>query len=368
MATLSVEMFKDSPIIGIGADNFGMQVNNYRAVYGEQDPTDINLAAAESDIPERSHNEYLQILVELGIVGGLIFLWFLGGIALMAFNAYKKRASLVPLAAILGICLFLVSSLVSSYSFRFIQNGFIFFFVLAVASKYLLKSNETPAEKINISVNQLKMACAFGILVCVSLAAYSIIRVSSVYYMTQANYEQDIDQAIYLYNKATRLDDENPNAHFHFGHRLFNVGRFAEAATHLDRAIEMGQATSPTFSYLATSQFLSGNKSWAENTFERAVKLYPRSPFVLTRYAFFLNMNGNAADSALQLDRAIAIDRSAAETWWTLMNEGTQKASNDATRNNKLDLLMDLAPADAMYAVVKERELRFPLEKQKLPF
>ncbi len=130
----------------------------------------------------------------------------------------------------------------------------------------------------------------------------------------------------------------------------------------------MGQATSPTFSYLATSQFLSGNKSTAENTFEQAVKLYPRSPFVLTRHAFFLSMNGNTVDSALQLDRAIAIDKSATETWWTLMNEGTQKASNDATRNIKLDLLMDLAPAEAMYAVVKERELRFPNEKQKLPF
>ena len=365
MATISIEMFKARSLIGIGADNFGMQVNSYRATYGALNPADVNLAAAENEIPERSHNEYLQILSELGIVGGLIFLWFLGGIGLMFFKALRKQTSLEPLAAIVGIGLFLVSSLVSSYSFRFIQNGFVFFFVLAVAAKFLLRSKEEQAGTIDVSARQLKLACAFGIAACLGLASYSIVRVSSVIYTERANYVPEIEEAMPLYQAAFRLDDENPNPHFHLGYRLFHAARYPDAASHLERAIEMGQATSPTYSYLATAQLLSGDTGAAEGAFAKAVKLYPQSPFVLTRYAFFLRMNGKTGESVAQYDRALAIDQSAAITWWTIMNEGTQKASDSAERNKQLDRIMDLTPNEAVYAIIAEREIRFPAEKQK---
>lgn len=368
MTSMSVEMFKAHPLIGIGADNFGMQVNNYRSVYGERNPTDINLAAAENEIPERSHNEYLQILAELGIIGSLIFLWFLGGIMLMLFKAFRHRTPMIPLAAIIGICLFLVSSLVSSYSFRFIQNGFVFFFVLAVAAKFLLRPRKEQPRTMGVSARQMKLACAFGIVACLGLASYSIIRVSSVIYTERANSVAEIEEATPLYQAAFRLDDENPNPHFYLGHRLFRTARYDEAAAHWTRAIEMGQAGSPTFSYLATAQLLSGDSGAAEATFAKAVTLYPQSPFVLTRYAYFLRMNGKTAEAAAQFERALTVNRSASITWWTILNEGARRASDNAEQNKTLDRIMDLTPNEAIYAVIAERELQFPDEKHKPVF
>ena len=116
MTTLSFEMFKANPVVGAGADNFGMEVNKYREIYGANNPDDINLKASENELPERSHNEYLQILAELGVVGLLIFVAFLFGIGLMLIIAFRRRASLITIGSLIGVFMFLASSLVSSYS------------------------------------------------------------------------------------------------------------------------------------------------------------------------------------------------------------------------------------------------------------
>ncbi len=368
MTTLSLAMFEEHPITGVGADNFGMQVNNYRSVYGSQNTGDVNLANAETEIPERSHNEYLQILAELGTVGGLIFLWILIGVGLLGFRLLNRRTSLQTIAAVIGIGLFLASSLVSSYSFRLIQNGFVFFFVLGVAAKYLLKPKANEADQYNFPAFKIKAAYALGMTACVLLIVYSTIRVVSVAYAQKANYIQDIDAAMPLYDTAIQLDDENPYPYFYLANRLFDAGRYAEAIPNYQRTIKMGHVTSLIFSYLASAEILSGDPIGAENTFAEAVKLYPRSAFVLTRHAFFLEINQKHAESQAELERARAIDKSAVETWWTIMNDGTQKAADNAFSDKELRPIMDLKPYDAIYATITERQLRFPAEKQKAPF
>ena len=70
MISLSGEMIRKNPVTGVGADNFGMQVNEYRRAYGAANPDYAHLAAAESEIPNHAHNEFLQIVAELGLVGG----------------------------------------------------------------------------------------------------------------------------------------------------------------------------------------------------------------------------------------------------------------------------------------------------------
>ncbi|HEX6279682.1 MAG TPA: O-antigen ligase family protein, partial [Pyrinomonadaceae bacterium] len=143
MMSLAGQMLRDNPTAGVGGDNFGMQVNRYRQAYGAANPQDINLANAEDQIPGHAHNEFLQVAAELGGVGVAIMTWLLVGIGALAFRSirYVRSGSLYPVAAILGPGMFLASSLVSSYSFRVMQNGIVFFFVLAVASTTLIRSH-----------------------------------------------------------------------------------------------------------------------------------------------------------------------------------------------------------------------------------
>jgi Ca2+/Na+ antiporter len=75
-------------------------------------------------------------------------MWFLVGVAIMCFRAIRhmKRGSLYGFAAVLGLAMFLASSAVSAYSFRVMQNGIVFFFVLAVAAKLSFKNKHRANE------------------------------------------------------------------------------------------------------------------------------------------------------------------------------------------------------------------------------
>ncbi len=363
MNSLSLEMFLANPVTGIGADNFGQQVNNYRASYALENPGDVNLANAENEIPERAHNEFLQVSTELGSVGGLILLWLLGSILLMAFRAFRdSKKSLIPLAALIGTSLFLASSVVSSYSFRFVQNGFFFFFVLAVGARFLLKEKGIPEIK-PLTAGSLRLGYAFGIAICLTLLSCNIVRVTAVYLSERANNVSSYGAAAEFLNAAVRLDNENANIERSWGMRLIHEARFADAAPHLERSIDLGLARSVDFSYLATAQALANDIPAAEKTFERAANLYPRSTFVLTRYAAILKTNGKEIESAKALLHARQINKREANTWWLVLTESPTAASIKASGSEDYSAVMDLKPLDALYAVVREREIRNPEEK-----
>ena len=96
---------------------------------------------------------------------------------------------------------------------------------------------------------------------------------------------------------------------------------------------------------------------------KQALALYPQSPFVLTRYAGVLQNNGKADDAAIYLDRALDLDRPAANTWWTMITRGSQAASDMAFARKDHLAIMDLRPTDSIYAVLDERQILHPEEK-----
>jgi tetratricopeptide (TPR) repeat protein len=131
----------------------------------------------------------------------------------------------------------------------------------------------------------------------------------------------------------------------------------------LKESIQIGKAPSADFSYLASAQTLSGDYVGAEQTFAKAAALYPRSPFVLTRYAALLKLNGKQKEADGQLERAKTINLNQANTWWVMISESPQAATDLALWHHEYVPLMDLQPQTALYAVKAEREIRHPEEK-----
>jgi len=259
------------------------------------------------------------------------------------------------LASFIGLTLFLASSLVTSYSFRLMQNGFVFFFVLAVAASRSFKAvNIEQGSNVSFfSRGRLKFAVSTGVCLSLLLTAYCVVRVSSVAITENANATARLDEAIPQYRFAMLLDDENPEAPYFLGLRSIEQGHPADAIPYLQDSVRIGKARSSDLSFLATAQELSGDTAGAEQTFEQAVLLYPRSPFVLTRYAALLQKNGKAERASETLTRARTIDQKQANSWWAMITISPQAAA-------------DLKPQDSMYAVKAEREILHPEEKLAL--
>ncbi|MBA2378839.1 MAG: O-antigen ligase family protein [Blastocatellia bacterium] len=370
MIGVSLTMFAANPIVGIGADNFGFETNRYRANYAAADPSNPYLAQAESEIPERAHNEFLQIAAELGVVGVSILVWLLIGIAMLGISALRRirHQPLYSIAALLGIAMFLASSLVTSYSFRVMQNGLMFFFVLAVAARFLFTPSKEGEPLTTVSPATYKLGFAAGALACILLAGYSSLRVTSAAIAASATSEPDLAKAIPLYERAMWLDHENADAPYVLALRLLQAERYADAVPHFQHAIRLGLARSADFSYLASAQALANDYKGAEATFAKAVSLYPRSPFVLTRYAALLEHNGKHDAAKTYLDRALQINPRQTRTWWALLTESPLKATQAAFQNKDNAEVMDLLPHIALYAVKEERDIRFPEERFSFNF
>lgn len=345
---IGFEMFKMNPAFGNGADNF---VTSYRTAhenYSQKNPNNELLKLDETILPERAHNEYLQILAELGIVGSLFFLWFLFGIGGLLFAAFRQqKISVISIGAIAGVAAFLVSSLASSYSFRVPANGICFFFVLALAVEGLLKDK----KKMAFEFAKIKPAFAYGgLAVCVLMIIFSGVRGASLMFLQMSAFDKNTEEK-YL-QTAARFDQNDALINYYYGLYLHNETLSEEAIPHLRKAIDNGLVTSIIYYQLYTAQTAARRNAEAEKTLEEALHVFPQSVFLLTAQAAHLQKTDNFVKSEIEMSKALAIDRPQAESWWIAQTEGTAKLTRIASGNENLVEVMELKPADAIFSVL----------------
>ena len=157
-------MAENHLFFGVGADNFGLAFNTSRADLASKQPAAGGQEIAEDYVVERAHNELFQVLDELGIVGAslliaviIVFVTFL----LKRFRRNHLRLSPMLWATISGMAAFGCSSMVSSFSYRAIQNGIPFMMVFAIAIYQLSK----PLKK-RSSGSALAMRCSINLYLC----------------------------------------------------------------------------------------------------------------------------------------------------------------------------------------------------------
>ncbi len=356
---LALEMFKQNPVIGVGADNFSNDYNFARKSFVEANAEDSKVSLYENVLPERTHNEYLQILAELGIVGILLFGWFLLGIGGFLFSVRRRKVSVLSLAALAGIFAFFVSSLASSYSFRVPANGVCFFFLLALAANEFFKKekSETAIEenekKYEFDFWKLKPALiGGGLLIGGAMLIFSAVRGTSLMYLQAALDSSDKTAAEANYQKAIALDNREPLFRYYYGAFLYNQKRADEAVPHIRWAVNKGISTSINYFNLAAAQTISRQTAEAEQTFAEALRVYPRSVFLRTAYASFLESNGREAAAETEFAKAFQTNRQQAASWQIAHREGMEKLTKAGIYNVDLLPAMDLQPTDAVYALL----------------
>lgn len=356
---IAMENFKQHPLIGVGAENFAANYETARLNLAEN-AENPNLNVYEDILPERAHNEFLQILSELGVVGIVIFGWLLFGIARLVFSIRGKSTSLLSIAALAGIFAFLASSAASSYSFRVPANGLCFFFVLAIAAKSLLKGRSASVnERVGSVRNEARsLTVAFppiavvALIICSAMLIFSAVRGASLMYLQFAHTSPDTIEAENYYRKAVELDNENAAFRYYYALDLYKNKRANEAVPHLRFAIDRGLATSISYFNLASAQSIAGKSSDAENTFNEAIKAYPRSVFLRTSYAAFLAKNGRDAESGIEYEKASEINPQQAQSWRIAHTEGMKKLSQAQPGDKNLVKAMELRPTEAIYALL----------------
>jgi tetratricopeptide (TPR) repeat protein len=337
-------MFRDNAIFGVGADNFGVNVTEARRAYRLENPENPPTEIAEDYLIERTHNEYLQILAELGIVGFTLFCipFVIFKLQLLQYLR-RRRLSIRPFvaAAISGMSAFAISSLVSSFSFRSVQNGVVFFIVFGLLAHRTAGRNQRSWK---IPAFVLPAVIAGSSLL---LFAFSIRLAAAEYYVYRAE-RSDAAGSEPLFQKALYLDADYAGANYLLAGRQAAVGNFESAIDNFSASIDRGIATSDTFVRLAKAQAATGNIEEATKTFEHGLEVYPRSIYLRTAFVVFLEKNGRKDQAEEQARKALSIDGPQARGWLLLFREGGNNAFRAAQKDPGIAEPDELRPASAV--------------------
>lgn len=325
------EMFKASPLAGQGAGSFRTLYRHYRGHYFQDGLPFGYFCNEEAYTVNRAHNEYLEVLGELGLVGFGLFLLFIllslflplkqiFGAAPTRANTLDLRNQLLAVFALGGLIAFLVSSAASAFGFRVIVSGWAYCTVSALA--LALVAPATQQELVLESRKSKNLPFAFSIaslLLLTGIIAYYSFRILMGDFYFWKYHTLKRQEVSYL-DKAIAWFPQHPGPHLLraqnkfldlFWLRMTLEKTLAEAGTQkpsvnpddrllmrkllkrslweeigkdLDAAYINGVALSFTPAYKALAAEVILQPALAHSVLERALDEFPDSPFLAAYY------------------------------------------------------------------------------------
>ncbi len=367
------ELWRAHPLAGVGAGNFSTRLPEARAAFAERRPGSTLNGINEGYLNAGAHNEYLQIFAELGAAGLLLFVAFCAALVWSAWRALRcSRGPLVP-GAVASLAVFAVSSGASAVSFRWMGSGLVFFFAAAVVTRFSARTKIDEARRDETTAYArgrtprrlfpalLRPAPAVGLALSLLVACVMTLQAASVQLIAAAQSSADPGRAEAHYRSALKVNPLNPATHYQFGVWLFHRGREREAVPHLRYGVERGFNASTCYAYLAGAESGAGDEAASERTLAAAVRVFPRSVFLRARHAASLARLDRAAEAELEMAAALLLDSRVARGWRVLIDDDIDAAVAAARRDPRTySMPGELQPEEALFAVLKENERRFP--------
>jgi tetratricopeptide (TPR) repeat protein len=301
------EMAKQHPWGGVGLAGYAAQYLTHRRLYLEN-PSYAHLRRADNSSDEQegtgiAHNEYVQILAELGFVGLALFLTFWG-----ALIWRLRRRHLTPTyltwATAAGLLAFAFSSAVSSFSFRQVPSTAVAVCLMILGTTEWAAGQKDggqnlPTHEVVIRRPLITAALCLALALCGLLAwrAYGAMRAQYLQGDAdlQFNPANPANNEAWLrkYRRALSYAPHNSGAQFGCGLLLYQMKRPAEAAAHLEAARRLGYGRAYTNLLLAFAYEQTGRLEQATALVEENLAAYPDSLLARTVYVEFLRKRGD---------------------------------------------------------------------------
>lgn len=361
---VGLEMARTHPLLGVGGNNYDAGYASGRAQFAADRPQSPLIGMTEDLLTVYAHNEYIQLLAELGSVGLLLFSFTCLLLVVNFWRAVRHpRLRLPALGAGGAMLAFAVSSGGSGSSFRYFGGGLLFFFAAAIVVRIAntrASATSAPGKLIHLGRNFCRVAIpgssAFALFLVVALSAQAAGAV--LHGMAQASVAPA--QVEHYYKRSLQMFPPSAATRFSYGAWLYGQKRGAEAIPNLSYAVERGFNSSICYAYLAGAQESAGDSAGAERTLATAVRVYPVSIFLLVRHATALARIGRLEESNAEFSRAAALDARAARGWRQLIDHDIDAANVAAQQDKSIALPGELTPTSAVFEVLQENEQRFP--------
>jgi O-antigen ligase len=359
---VALEMWREHPLTGVGASHYGINFAQARAGFAASHPDSKLLGLNEGHLAMVAHNEYLQMLAELGTVGLLLFLLFAACLVVSAWLALKRSKSPVVPGAVSALAVFAINSGASSISFRWMASGLLFFFAAAIVTRFAHSRTERREERAQrfsqpLTQRAATFALSFSLLMLCGMSLQAL----NVTEHGRAQSSADAESIDKHYAAALFWNPLDGATHFNYGLWLFHQKRYTEAVPHLRFGLGNGINTSVCYAHLAAAQAKAGEGAAGAATLAEGLKVYPHSIFLRVSHATALSKLGRETDAQSELARALSMNEAMARGWWELINSGKDGAT-EAARLEPAHVTApgELFPSDAVFLVLSENGERAP--------
>jgi len=254
----ALSIVKDYPVLGVGIGNFKVKLPPYRT------PRERQVAGSGFGF-SKAHNEYLQILAELGPIGLVIFM-------LMLFSIFKTLLSKRELVTF-SLIVALVSAAghaVFSSNFQIPASAFTFWALAGAVSGYADK------DKIVFKPKIILLIPGFILLVVILLTSgYSLS--SDVYYQQSkvAKQKGDIEEAINLGRRSVTRNPHNVKAVFNQAALCYQAGEFKNSELNYLNALRLYPNHDIIWNNLGALYIKMGRLADARAALEKALQINP---------------------------------------------------------------------------------------------
>jgi O-antigen ligase len=325
-------------------------------------------AASAEDFDEvrspMAHNEYLQVLAELGLIGLALFALFWGALLWLLWKQRKqsKEGNPIVVGALAGLVAFGVSSAVSGFSFRATPAPLLVACLLTAAlaaTREMIADQAhargtkrghdkwSPAHTASIAQPAVafrlpKWAAIAAISLTLVLCALSAWRASNVLASQQAQSQIDFrfskesaplnEGLVESYQRALDLDPWNAGAHLGYGLLLYQMKRIDESIPHVEFANRHGYSRPLAYLLLAFDYEQAHRVSDASQLLARCLQSFPQSIVTRAAYMALLQKDGHE-DLAAQQQRLIeSSDEQTSRSWELALRLKDSVATNEALR------------------------------------
>ncbi|MDD5040087.1 MAG: glycosyltransferase [Patescibacteria group bacterium] len=305
----ALDSFRDHPIIGTGLETYKILYRQYL--------TDIRYYSIDP------HNIYLKFFTELGIVGGIVFVWFVGSILFVIGASLRQIHQLTrktDQALMLGLSMGLLGALTHGFvelDWQFPTNLIIFFITLGCVYKLFLiqRGREQPAISrgavgavySGAVRTALPAMAALGMLGGLLLFASSTLQTAGIRQMEDLEY----DAALSSLKTAQRLDPLNYDLHYGLAQAYYlatdaqNVSLYRQLfVSEFERTISLSSHDWRPYERLGRYYLLAKDYAAAERYLKRGIELNPIGKPVL----YFLLSSAYAYSDRIEEARVLLED------------------------------------------------------------
>jgi len=266
----TIEMIRDTPWIGKGLDTFGF-------IYPAYLTEGVNVV-------HHAHNTYLQLGVEMGIIGPIVFLWFAcwwlwRTVRILKDTRDKKMRVLAGSLLTAGVAFFIHHA----FDFEFYMSSVTLAgFAILALSIGVQKKDEV--YKIALKKSRRSLFTAVGFIVVLMASLLLLVPFYGQMHFQKAQsllettpyFTNWVDEAAAELQKAIRLDPYNSEYHHQYGVLLVQkFSRQQEGIAEVQEAIRLSPCRHYYYFDLGMIYLLAGKEEKGLEEIKKASQLYP---------------------------------------------------------------------------------------------